>query len=147
VEVPLLVDDFLNRAARIYPDKEAIIDGEIRLSYREFQYRVHQLANTLLAMGISRGDRVAILSPNSHFFLESFYATSAIGAILVPLNYRLQTSDLQYILGHAGVVCLLADRTLAESAVELRAVAGLHPRSLARAEHRRSRRTIARRRV
>jgi fatty-acyl-CoA synthase len=124
VEVPLLVDDFLRRAAQVYPGKEAIIDGDARYTYREFQNRVYQLANSFLKMGITKGDRVAILSPNSHFFLESFYATSAIGAILVPLNYRLQDSDLEYILDHAGAICLLADRALAETAGELRAALG-----------------------
>ena len=77
-------DDFLARPARLYPGKTAIVDGKLRFTYGEYQKRVNQLANTLLARGIGKGDRVCILSPNSHFFLESFYATARIGAILVP---------------------------------------------------------------
>ena len=109
MQVPLLVDDFLIRAARLYPDKTAVVDGDLRFSYRDLQGRVNQLSHALSGLGIGRGDRVCILSPNSHFFLESFYATSQIGAILVPLNYRLVPEDHEYIINHAGVSVLLVD--------------------------------------
>ena len=65
--------------------------------------------HALIKLGIGQNDRVCILSPNSHFFLESFYATSQIGAILVPLNYRLAPEDHQYIIDHAGVKAVLVD--------------------------------------
>lgn len=120
MEVPLLVDDFLRRAAQLYSGKTAVVDGAIRHSYAELQRRANQMSNALLAAGIRKGDRVGILSPNSHYFLESFYATSQIGAILVPLNFRLQSSDIEYILDHAGVVCMLADRKLAEASESLK---------------------------
>ncbi len=109
MEVPLLTDDFLRRSARLYGDKLAIVDGERRFTYREYQERVNQLSHALLGLGIAPGDRVCMLSPNSHFFLESFYATSQIGAILVPLNYRLVSEDHAYILNHAGVRAVLVD--------------------------------------
>lgn len=109
MEVPLLVDDFLRRAVQVYPDKTAVVDGDLRLTYRQLAERVNRLANALLGLGVTRGERVCMLSPNSHFFLESFYATSRIGAILVPLNYRLVAADHAYILGHAGVRTILAD--------------------------------------
>jgi fatty-acyl-CoA synthase len=109
MNVPMLVDDFLRRAVEIYPDKLAVVDGSIRLTYAELGERVHRLANALSAIGNKPGDRICILSPNSHFFLESFYATSAIGAVLVPLNYRLVAADHEYILNHAGVRTVLAD--------------------------------------
>jgi len=109
MEVPLLVDDFLRRPALLYPEKTAIVDGERRFSYREYQARVNQLSHALLSLGVGVGDRVCILSPNSHFFLESFYATSQIGAVLVPLNYRLVAEDHAYILDHAGVCAVLVD--------------------------------------
>ena len=121
MEVPLLVDDFLRRAAQLYAGKTAVIDGNVRHTYGELQSRVNQMSHALLGAGIAKGDRVGILSPNSHFFLESFYATSQIGAILVPLNFRLQNSDIEYILDHAGVVCMLADRELAEASTSLQA--------------------------
>ena len=109
MEVPLLVDDFLRRPALLYPDKTAVVDGASRFSYRQLQARVNQLSNALLRLGVGPGDRVCILSPNSHFFLESFYGTSQIGAILVPLNYRLVAADHEYILNHAGVTTVLVD--------------------------------------
>jgi fatty-acyl-CoA synthase len=109
MQVPLLVDDFLRRPARLYPNKIAIIDAGLTFTYAEYQTRVNKLSNALLALGVSAGDRVCILSPNSHFFLESFYATSQIGAILVPLNYRLVPEDHSYIMNHAGVSTLLVD--------------------------------------
>ena len=109
MQVPLLVNDFLRRAADLYPEKLAIVDAERRYSYREFQGRVNQLSRALVGLGIQKGDRVCVLSPNSHFFLESFYATSQIGAVLVPLNYRLVAADHAYILNHAGVKAVLVD--------------------------------------
>ncbi len=120
MEVPLLVNDFLRRAATLYPDKTAIVDGAQRFTYREFQQRAHRLSNALLALGIGKGDRVCILSPNSHHFLESFYGTSQIGAILVPLNYRLVAADHEYILNHAGVCAVLVDQDYTAVVDEIR---------------------------
>ena len=73
MEVPLLINDFLRRAAKLYPGKTAIVDGPDRFTYREYQERVNQHAHALLRLGIKQGDRVCILSPNSHYFLESFF--------------------------------------------------------------------------
>ncbi|MDP9238312.1 MAG: long-chain-fatty-acid--CoA ligase [Chloroflexota bacterium] len=109
MEVPLLIQDFLRRAAKLYPDKTAIIDGDRRFTYREFQERANQLAHALLGLGVEQGDRVCILSPNSHFFLESYYAVAKIGALIVPLNYRLVAADHEYIINHAGVSTVLVD--------------------------------------
>jgi len=109
VQVPLLVNDFLHRAVQLYPDKIAVVDGDQRFSYDVFGQRVNRLANALARLGIGKGDRVGIVSPNSHFFLESFYGTSLLGAILVPINYRLNSAEHEYILEHAGVKVLLAD--------------------------------------
>ena len=84
MQVPLLVTDFLRRAAALYPDKLAVVDGARRYTYADFQHRVNRLSHALQDSGIRQGDRVCILSPNSHFFLESFYATAQSGIILVP---------------------------------------------------------------
>ena len=109
MQVPMLITDFLRRAVRLYPDKTAVVDGDLRLSYGDFDERVNRLSNALLDLGLERGDRVCILSPNSHFFLESFYATAQVGLVLVPLNYRLVAADHEYILNHAGVAAVLVD--------------------------------------
>ena len=109
MQVPLLVDDFLARAAQLYPSKVAIVDADLRITYAEFRDRVNQLSHALLNLGLGKGDRVCVLSPNSHFFLESFYATSQIGIILVPLNYRLVPEDHDFIINHAGVKAVMVD--------------------------------------
>ena len=93
----------------MYPDKTAIVDGARRFTYREFQERSNQLAHALTRLGIVQGDRVCILSPNSHFFMESFYGVAQTGTVLVPLNYRLVPADHEYILNHAGVKAVLVD--------------------------------------
>jgi fatty-acyl-CoA synthase len=121
MEVPLLIDDFLQRSSMLYPEKTAVVDGDSRFSYRQLQARVNQMSNALLSLGVEQGDRVCILSPNSHFFLESFYATSQIGAILVPLNYRLIAADHEYIIDHAGVSVMLADYEQASLVDQFRA--------------------------
>ncbi len=109
MEVPLLINDFLRRAAKLYPNKVAIVDGANRYTYADYQARVNQLGHALLSIGVKPGDRVCILSPNSHYFMESYYAVTQIGAILVPLNYRLVASDHEYIINHAGVTTVLVD--------------------------------------
>ena len=109
MEVPLLLNDFLRRAAKLYPNKVAIVDGDARITYREYQERANQLGHALLRLGVEKGDRVCILSPNSHYFLESYYGVTQIGAILVPLNYRLVAADHEYIINHAGVETVLVD--------------------------------------
>ena len=81
MEVPLLINDFLRRAAKLYPNKTAVVDGNNRYTYRQFQERCNQLAHALLDLGVRKGDRVCILSPNSHYFLESYYGVTQIGAI------------------------------------------------------------------
>ena len=121
MEVPLLVDDFLRRSVQLYPTKTAVVDGDLRFTYAEFQARVYRLSHALLRLGVTPDDRVCILSPNSHFFLESFYATSQIGAVLVPLNYRLVAADHEYILNHAGVTVVLVDHEYTDVVEGIRA--------------------------
>jgi len=109
MEVPLLISDFLRRAAKLYPNKCAIVDGDLRITYREYQERVNQIGHALLGLGVEAGDRICILSPNSHYFLEFYYGAPQIGAILVPLNFRLVAADHEYIINHAGVKVVVAD--------------------------------------
>jgi fatty-acyl-CoA synthase len=114
MEVPLLVGDFLKRAIKLYGSKDAVVDGDQRFSYVEYGSRAYQLGHALAGLGISKGDRVAILSPNSHHFLEAFYGVPAIGAVLVPINYRLIATDFEYILNHSGSRVLLADSEMTD---------------------------------
>ncbi len=109
MEVPLLVTDFFRRAARHYPTKLALVDGPQRFLYRDLEDRIDRFSNALLGLGLAPGDRVCMLSPNSHFYFESFFATAQAGLVLVPLNYRLVGADHAYILNHAGVAAVLVD--------------------------------------
>src|SRR5919109_3157290 len=106
---PFLPLMFLHRAARLFPDKIAVVDGERRYTYRTLAARVNRLANVLRRLGVDKGDKVAVLSPNSHRLLEAFFAVPQLGAILTPLNYRLTTPEFAYILEHSQTRVVLVD--------------------------------------
>src|SRR5919108_1027897 len=107
--VPLTPLDFLNRVLRIYPNKTAVVDGDLRLSYRGFAERVYRLSHVLKTLGVRAGDRVSVLSPNTHEMLEGFYGVPLIGAVLVPMNYRLKPENFLYMLNHSESKVLLLD--------------------------------------
>lgn len=92
---------FLRRNVHEYPHKIAVIFGEKRYSYKAFNERVNRLANALLQMGVSKGDKVAYLLPNCSEFAEISFALSKIGALSVPLNFRLKEEELQYIIDNS----------------------------------------------
>ncbi len=94
-------EDFLKRCVRYYPDKLAVIDGDIRFSYSDFYQRTNRLANALLGLGVEKGSRVAIMERNSYQYLELFYAVAKIGAVLVLVNWRLKGKELFYILNNS----------------------------------------------
>jgi fatty-acyl-CoA synthase len=105
----------IERNAAFAPDKPAtIFDGEI-LSYRAFSERIEQTARALKAeFGISRGDRVAILSLNRPDYLVLLYACARLGAMLVPLNWRLAVAEQLFILSDASVKVLVLEQAFAE---------------------------------
>src|ERR1051326_4867915 len=109
---------FLARAAAIYPDKLAVIDGERRFTYRQFGERVHRFADALRRRGIGPGDTVSVLAPNVPALLEAHFAVPMAGAVLNALNYRLDGKTIAFILGHAGAKLLIADREFAALAKE-----------------------------
>src|SRR5438105_7922160 len=111
METPLTPLEFARRARKLYPEREAVMDGEVRLTYAHFFDRCDRWSSALQRLGIRQGDRVAYLAPNTHAQLESFYAVPQIGAVLVPLNYRLTADDFVYLINHSGarVVCAHAD--------------------------------------
>src|SRR6516162_9852929 len=101
--------DFLRRAAYMYPDKIAVVDGDRRYSYRQFAERSWRLANALRSAGLSKGDRVATLLFNSAPMLEAHFGVPAAGGILVAVNHRLAGAEVGYILRHSGARYLLVD--------------------------------------
>jgi acyl-CoA synthetase (AMP-forming)/AMP-acid ligase II len=111
MEMPLTPLEFARRARRVYPDREAVVDGDLRLSYGAFFDRCDRWSAALQKLGVRPGDRVAYIAPNTHAQLESFYAVPQIGAVLVPINYRLTAADFVYLIAHSGakVVCAHTD--------------------------------------
>src|SRR6188474_2370113 len=111
METPLTPLEFARRSRKLYPEREAVVDGELRLSYEDFFVRCDCWSAALQALGVKQGDRVAYIAPNTHGQLESFYAVPQIGAVLVPLNYRLIADDFVYLINHSGarIVCAHSD--------------------------------------
>ena len=111
MELPLTPLEFARRSRKLYPELEAVVDGDLRLTYREFFERCDRWSNALLSLDVVSGDRVAYISTNTHAMLESFYAVPQIGAICVPINYRLTPNDFVYLINHSGsrVVCVHED--------------------------------------
>jgi fatty-acyl-CoA synthase len=108
METPLSPLEFARRTRRLHADREAVVDGGLRLTYRQFFDRCDRWSAALQGLGVAPGDRVATISPNTHAQLESFYAVPQIGAVLVPINYRLTPEDFVYIVNHSGstVLCV-----------------------------------------
>jgi fatty-acyl-CoA synthase len=112
MELALTPLEFARRARRLYADREAVVDGDLRLTYSEFFDRCDRWSQVLQQrLGVGHGDRVAYIAPNTHAQLESFYAVPQLGAVLVPINYRLTADDFAYIIGHSGakIVCAHSD--------------------------------------
>src|SRR4026207_601907 len=111
METPLTPLEFARRARKLYPERIAVIDGDSRWTYAQFLDRCDRWSAALQKLGIGPVDRVAYLSPNTHAQLESFYAVPQIGAVLVPLNYRLTADDFVYLINHSGarIVCAHSD--------------------------------------
>ena len=115
MEIPLTPVEFARRARRLYAGREAVVDGNLRLTYQQFLERCDRWSAALQALGVGRGDRVAYIAPNTHAHLEGYYAVPQIGGVLVPINYRLVADDFEYIINHCGakVVCAHADHLAA----------------------------------
>ncbi len=118
--VPLNEYDFLKRAVTVYGDSEAVVCGEHRFTYKQFNARVNQWANLMRNFGVKKGDRVAILSQNCHRMLEAFFGTPLIGAILMPLNFRLIPDDFNYILNHGEAKVVIVEEGFTHLIDEIR---------------------------
>ncbi len=102
----------LKKALKLFPHKQAIVCGGKRWTYEEFCNRVNRLAHRLKGFGIKKDDKVAVLHPNCHIFLEAYYAIPQIGAVSVPINYRLSPREIAFILQDSESRILIADSTL-----------------------------------
>src|SRR3954452_7176698 len=116
MRVPLTVNDFIDRAESVYGDRVALLDEPDQpaepwpaLTWREVATRARAQAAALDALGVAQGERVAIVSHNSSRLFTSFFGVSGSGRVLVPINFRLNTEEVAYIVEHCGASMLLVD--------------------------------------
>lgn len=107
MNIPLTPLRFLRYARQQYPGKTAIVCGDERITYAQFADRAARLAGMLRGLGVKPGDRVAYLSANCHRLLEAYYGVLEAGAVLLPLNIRLNPQELAFILNDSGARVLL----------------------------------------
>ncbi|MFT9597906.1 long-chain-fatty-acid--CoA ligase [Mesobacillus sp.] len=112
MNVPLLLNQFLDRALSLYGDKIAIFSEDRALTYSELNERVNKLSDGLRKLGVCKGDRIAYLAPNSIEMLEGFYGVFQVGGVMVPLNIRLKPDDYLFILNHSESKVLFVDQDL-----------------------------------
>ena len=110
------IGSWLTKRALLTPDKEAVVDAERRLNYKQLNRRVNRLAGALQASGLQLGDRIGILSYNCIEFVEVIMAAAKLGLILVPLNWRLTPTELAFNLSDSGAETLFFDADLVELA-------------------------------
>ncbi len=103
------LSSFLKYHAQRWPENTAIVYEESRISYGALWERVRQLARFLAEQGISKGDVVAVFMKNSPAFIEIACASSYLGAVFLPINYRLATDEVAYIVGNANASLLIGD--------------------------------------
>ncbi len=122
MKVPLTVNDFINRAELLYPDRIGIVDEPDQpaeswgsLTYRDVAERARAIAAGLDEMGIGQGERVAMVSHNSARLITALFGVSGSGRILVPVNFRLVAEEVRYIVEHSGSSLLLVDPELDEA--------------------------------
>ena len=112
---------FIVRSALVYPEKVAVIHGELHYTYAELYRRCCRLADALRRRGIGLGDTVSVMAPNVPALLEAHYGVAMAGGVLNALNYRLDARSIAFILEHGGARLLIADR---EYSATIRAALG-----------------------
>ena len=119
------VGDLLHRTARRYPGKLAVVAGDLRATYEEFDTAVNRAAHALTDRGLRPGDRLALLSHNCWQFAVVAFATAKLGVVLVPVNFMLTAPEVAYILRHSGARGIVAEDALAPTAEKALADAGV----------------------
>ncbi len=126
MKVALTVNDFINRAELVYPDRVAIVDEPDQpaeswgtITYAEMARRARAMAAGLDELGIQVGERVAMVSHNSARLMTALFGVSGSGRILVPINFRLVAEEVKYIVQHCGARVLLVDPELEEAMADV----------------------------
>ena len=105
----MILTETLKKASKLFPQKEAVVCGGKRWTYRGFHERVNRLSGSLNSLGINKDDKVAVLLPNCHYFLEAYYGIAQIGAVSVPINIRLSPGEIAFILQDSESKVLISD--------------------------------------
>lgn len=109
----------LEHTHKKFPNNQAIKCGQHSFNYNQFHERVIKLTNSLLKLGVKYQDKIAIIHKNCHRFLESYFATAYLGAVLVPINYRLLTNDFEYIIKNSTSFILITHPEFKEKVIPL----------------------------
>jgi fatty-acyl-CoA synthase len=110
--VPLSPLSFLRRTARVFPDRLAVVHGDLRLSWAQTYGRCRRLASALAQRGIGRGDTVAVIAPNIPAMYEAHFGVPMLGAVLNAINTRLDPAAIAFMLQHGEAKVVLTDREL-----------------------------------
>ena len=110
----MILAESLNKAFKFFSEKPAIVCGSKRWTYAQFYDRTTRLSHSLRDLGVGKDDKVAILHPNCHYFLEAYYGVTRIGAVSVPINCRLSPGEIAYILQDSESKVLIADPAFQE---------------------------------
>lgn len=97
----MLIPSYVEKNARLFPNKIAVIFQEKKCTYKELQSRIYKLANALLGLGVAKGDRVAVILENCFEYLEICLAIEKIGGVITPINFRLIESEIISLVDHA----------------------------------------------
>ncbi|QTL01682.1 acyl-CoA synthetase [Aquabacter sp. L1I39] len=124
---PLTPLGFLERAARVFPERTAIIHGKLRRTYGDFYARARRLASALEQRGVGVGDTVAVMLPNVPAMLEAHYGVPMCGAVLNSLNTRLDAAILAFTLDHGEAKVLITDREFSPVIKAALAIAKVKP--------------------
>lgn len=116
----LVIGEVLARQARRIPGSIALVDGERQYTYLELNRRVNRLASALARKGVARGDKVALLMFNCSQMVECYFALAKLGAVAVPVNFRLSGGEAAYILNHSRCRMLVFDGTFNRTVKEIR---------------------------
>jgi acyl-CoA synthetase (AMP-forming)/AMP-acid ligase II len=111
----MLVGEILQRNARRYPDKIALVFKDVRLTWGQVNSRVNALVNSLHKLGFSKGNRLTVLSMNCHQCIELFFTYAKSGIIGVPLNYRITGRELEYIINDVGAQGVVVSNEYADT--------------------------------
>src|SRR6476646_9157820 len=116
--------DLLHRSAARYPDKLAVVAGDLRVTYAGFDAAVNRTARALADHGLAKGDRLALLSHNCWQYVLMVFATARIGVVLVPVNFMLGPEEIAFILRHSGARGMVVESGLADTAEKALAASG-----------------------